>query len=93
MKTVKCSACPKDVFLNEATDVQGYTLCKDCADTVLAMLNDRLFLGAMYRKSAMSSGEVTRMWREKAKEYALSDFTMYAVAGYPTMAALPGVNA
>jgi len=79
----KCSTAsckPFSFYPNQLQTVEagGVTvhLCKDCYSGLMKTLRSRAFLGSMYKASAMTSGEISRMRRERAEDYATSEFAL-----------------
>ena len=78
----KCDrqSCLRDQFPNQLKPLESpegvvYELCPDCHKEISAMLENKGFVGSMMR-SEMTIKEYKGLMREKAEEYAMSDFNM-----------------
>ena len=79
----KCSTAnckPFSFYPNQLQQVEAggvtFNLCQDCYNGLMKTLKSRAFLGSMYKASAMTSGEIARMRRERAEDYATSEFVL-----------------
>lgn len=84
MKKIEtCDKCGSTRYINDIFDT-GFQrqngegnihLCTVCGGGLLPLLSDKYFVGSMIR-STMTTGEVVKIKRERARAYARSSFTM-----------------
>lgn len=87
MQKSNVNACPHigEWRHNIKTGSKTLFICPWCHDKLMERLDDKEFLRGMI-KSTMTLGEIVRMRREQAEDYARRDAGIaFAVDGYPRL--------